>query len=147
MTKVGYIKYFIGKHGFTETDVNVQCTGGTNDENIHHVIFNTIDIPDNRIFDIKDIMFDIDSESPEDMFMQWVNSGSEQSYINWYGTLENIYKPTVENTEMIDFQNTITSAVYEIFDKFNEKYTLPDDFDDSDELDDLLDEYDELSDN
>ena len=32
-------------------------------------------------------------------------------------------------------------------DKFNEKYTLPDDFDDSDELDDLLDEYDELSDN
>ena len=111
------------------------------------MIFNTIDIPDNRIFDIKDIMFDIDSESPEDMFMQWVNSGSEQSYINWYGTLENIYKPTVENTEMVDFQNTITSAVYEIFDKFNEKYTLPDDFDDSDELDDLLDEYDELSDN
>ena len=61
--------------------------------------------------------------------------------------INSFLNPTVENTEMVDFQNTITSAVYEIFDKFNEKYTLPDDFDDSDELDDLLDEYDELSDN
>lgn len=97
-----YLVSFVNKHKF-DAKVEVRCHNGNTVEDIQSVVFNKKDIPSGRRVSINDVKYDVDSDLPSDVFMQWItylNNGGEFSYIDWMTKMDNQYTPIgIDNSE------------------------------------------------
>lgn len=117
-----YIKEFVYKHKY-KTKVSVHAKNKLTDINsIQSVTFDPSDIPSMKKFDINDIIYDIESDLPEDVwyrYLQFLNeSKKDVSYVFWMTKMDNKYNPmNIDTSESLRIKNLIYDKLNEIKNK------------------------------
>ena len=122
-----YIQEFCYKHNF-DTNIHIQCHRVASFDNVDTVVFNEKDIPDGTKVSIHDIMFDIDSDVPEDMFIQWLKyckEVGEIKYMDWIFKKDTHYVPKeFDKFGTTEFVNSIVEMVKDLEDMINDKFDI-----------------------
>ena len=111
-----YLDSFVKKHKFNK-EITVRCFGGKTFDDIRSVVFNKEDIPSGKRISLEDIMYDVDSDLPADVFLRWLeycdnHKDNEVSYIYWMTKMDNAYEPmNIDKHESEKFKEDIMSMV------------------------------------
>ena len=117
MTNLEYIYIFANKHNFPKSDCEV-IFNTINDGKVHNVYDHDDDIIsvkfDKSIVEneikIDDILFDIISDFPEDVFLMWQKDNPEISFKDWIALGR--YIPTIiKNTEFLNEIDALTKEI------------------------------------
>lgn len=114
--KFEYIKEFINKHHYNSVVQLYPNTAVTMDD-IEAVKFNEKDIPLDKKIPIQDIIYDILSDLPADVFFRYIeylekNKKSDVSYIYWMTKMSNHYQPiNVDNSASYRMKDIIYNKI------------------------------------
>ena len=129
MKNINYLEVFFKKHKLSGKIKVKYSSPTTIDEYMTDIIFENGDV-----VNINDIIFDIESDLPEDMYHKWMESRKENdmSFAEWIQT-DNHYMPDdIDTTSVKEYQQEMTVVVDGVIDAINTVFKLETDEGDSD---------------
>ena len=121
LTNRDYIRKFVLKHDYKQDMIHVQCLDSLSIDNIQTVVFNKEDIPSERKIPIDDIIYDIESELPKDVFfryLEYIDKNDYVTYIYWMTKMDNKYEPMgMDKSESERVKKILYDAVEQIRNK------------------------------
>jgi len=131
MKNIEYLEEFFRKHKLSGK-INVKYTSSMPiDEYMSDIIFENGDV-----ISINDVIFDIDSEFPNDVYEQWIafKRNNDISLVEWIQTdTHYIPKELLDRSSIEEYQKEMTTIVEDVKESINKIFRTDTDEGDSDE--------------
>jgi len=130
MKNIDYLDSFFRKHHLSgKITVNYTSPVAV-DENMTDIVFENGDV-----ININDVIFDIDSEFPADVFDQWieVKRNEDISLREWIQTNTCYIPKNIDTSSVEEYQKTLTSLIEEVKQNIDKVFQFNDDGSSEDE--------------
>lgn len=129
MRNIEYLEQFFRKHKLSGKVTVKYDSPGAIDDYMTDIVFENGDV-----ININDIIFDIDSDFPEDVVEQWLESKRQNdiSLIDWIQTNVNYFPKNIDTSSVRNYQIEMESIVNEMKKSINKVFELEVDDGDSD---------------
>lgn len=123
MKNIDYLELFFRKHNLSGKITVNYSSSVAMDEYMTDIIFENGDV-----ININDIIFDIDSEFPPDVFEQWIKVKREEdiSLLEWIQTNTHYIPKDIDTSSIEEYQKTLTSLMEEVKQNINKVFQFDD---------------------
>jgi hypothetical protein len=131
MKNIDYLEEFFRKHNLSGKITVRHSSPVPVDEYMSDIIFENGDV-----ISINDVIFDIDSEFPNDVYEQWIESkrNNDISLMDWIQTNTHyIPKELLDRSSIEEYQKEMTTLVEDVKESINKIFRTDTDEGDSDE--------------
>lgn len=131
MKNIDYLEAFFRKHNLSGKITVRHSSPVPVDEYMSDIIFENGDV-----ISINDVIFDIDSEFPNDVYEQWIESkrNNDISLMDWIQTNTHyIPKELLDRSSIEEYQKEMTTLVEDVKESINKIFRTDTDEGDSDE--------------
>ena len=131
MKNIDYLEAFFRKHNLSGKIIVRHSSPVPVDEYMSDIIFENGDV-----ISINDVIFDIDSEFPNDVYEQWIESkrNNDISLMDWIQTNTHyIPKELLDRSSIEEYQKEMTTLVEDVKESINKIFRTDTDEGDSDE--------------
>lgn len=130
MKNIEYLEAYFRKHKLSgKIKVKFSSPSAT-DDTMSDIVFENGDV-----ITINDVIFDIESDFPEDVVTQWMEEKRKNdiSLVDWIQSNTHYMPKDIDRTSVIEYQNELTSIVDDIKKNINSIFQLDTEEGDSDE--------------
>ena len=129
MRNIEYLEQFFRKHKLSGKVTVKYDSPGAIDDYMTDIVFENGDV-----ININDIIFDIDSDFPEDVVEQWLESKRQNdiSLIDWIQENPNYFPKNIDTSSVRNYQIELEGIVNEMKKSINKVFELEVDDGDSD---------------
>ena len=130
MKNIEYLEAYFRKHKLSgKIKVKFSSPSAT-DDTMSDIVFENGDV-----ITINDVIFDIESDFPEDVVTQWMEEkrNNDISLVDWIQSNTHYMPKDIDRTSVIEYQNELTSIVDDIKKNINSIFQLDTEEGDSDE--------------
>lgn len=123
MKNIDYLELFFRKHNLSGKITVNYSSSVAMDEYMTDIIFENGDV-----ININDVIFDIDSEFPPDVFEQWIKVKREEdiSLLEWIQTNTHYIPKDIDTSSIEEYQKTLTSLMEEVKQNINKVFQFDD---------------------
>lgn len=123
MKNIDYLELFFRKHNLSGKITVNYSSSVVMDEYMTDIIFENGDV-----ININDVIFDIDSEFPPDVFEQWIKVKREEdiSFLEWIQTNTHYIPKDIDTSSIEEYQKTLTSLMEEVKQNINKVFQFDD---------------------
>lgn len=123
MKNIDYLELFFRKHNLSGKITVNYSSSVVMDEYMTDIIFENGDV-----ININDVIFDIDSEFPPDVFEQWIKVKREEdiSLLEWIQTNTHYIPKDIDTSSIEEYQKTLTSLMEEVKQNINKVFQFDD---------------------
>ena len=128
MTNIDYLEQFFRKHKLSGR-INLKFSSIVRDEYISDIVFENGDV-----ININDIIFDIESDLPDDLFDKWMNSRKENdiSFQEWIQTDIHYVPKELDRSSIEEYQKEMNILVDDVKKAIENVFIMETDDGDSD---------------
>ena len=127
MTNIDYLELFFKKHKLSGK-IKLKFSSAVRDENITDIVFE-----DDTVININDVIFDIESELPDDLYELWLSSRENDiSFKDWIQTDIHYIPKEIDRSPIEEYQRELTTLVDDVKKNIESIFTLETDEGDSD---------------
>ena len=131
MKNIDYLELFFRKHKLSGKVTVKYSSPVANDDYMTDIVFENGDV-----ININDVIFDIESDFPDDVFDQWMISRKENdiSFMDWMQTdTHYIPKDMIDKSSVEQYQKELTTLVDSVKESINKIFQMEPDDGDSEE--------------
>ena len=131
MKNIEYLEKFFRKHNLSGKIKVTYSSPIADDDYMSDIVFENGDV-----IGINDVIFDIDSEFPNDVYEQWIDvkRNIDISLMDWIQTNTNyIPKKLLDRSSIEEYQKELTTLVDDVKENINKMFKIDTDEGDSDE--------------
>lgn len=121
MKNIDYLELFFKKHKLSGKVTVNYSTSVPVDDYMTDIIFENGDV-----ISISDVVFDIDSDFPDDVFDQWIESKRENdiSLMDWIQTNTHYLPKSLDTSSVEDYQKEISEIIDTVKENINTIFEL-----------------------
>lgn len=127
MTNINYLELFFKKHKLSGKITVKYSSPATLDDYMTDIVFENGDV-----ININDIIFDIESDFPDDVFKQWMEAkkGNDISLVDWLQTNKQYIPKDFDTSSIEEYRKELTDIVNGVKQSIDKVFQM--DIDDSD---------------